>query len=773
MKSLQKWVAIFGLIHLLNHIGLSQDYLWPTDASHYLTSSFAEYRPGHFHAGIDIKTWSKIGYQVFAIRDGYLVRIGVSPYGYGKVIYQKLDSGEIAVYAHLDRFNDELQNYIKQEQRKKGAYRINNYLERYQFPIKKGDLIGYTGASGIGSPHLHFEIRDANNNPINPFLLGYRVEDTIPPKVTAISITPLDCYSRVNADVTPFIEKPTMMNDGNYKLSSKPIVSGNIGFAIDCFDQADGVNNIFAAYKLDFYVDGTLYFVAQYDKFSYSVSSLIDLDRDFRLISQGKGRFQKLYKEKFNQLPFYKPNGDEIGVIRCDPNMENDNLIQNFLGKGEHQFIIHLYDFFGNLATVTGSFLVAERKMIYADFQSEKPDQFFISDIHDQDGNNIERPEIFISTNQGISWQKKEIQLVKSDSATNPILIEKYLLKPVKPQTIVKIQSVDDYGIESFPSYYLANVDTLANQLINELNLKPDFYDDYIRFTLLADGLIQSFPKLYVQQIGMPPTEVSLWQNRFNEFIGIYQLLPGKDGLVSIEAKAIDLSDRELTFWQQFDVRTVSPDRGGSIASSDGRCRVKFYPESVYKNLYLRIKNFGPLDDSTYDFVAEGYEIFPQDIPFKRSATIELKYPSSDSLPDKLGIYQAMLKKPAFRGNKIDIQKKTISCNISNLGVFILIRDTIPPNIEIQYPEYNSQLRDKKPNLLAVVYDELSGIANENAIVMHLDGEKVIAEFDPDAKTVKFEPDEPLLPGEHTVSVFAVDNSQNEARVKHKFFILE
>jgi len=761
------------LIHFFNSLGLTQDYLWPTDASHYLTSSFAEYRPGHFHAGIDIKTWGRIGYKVFAIRNGYIMRIGVSPFGYGKVLYQKMDTGEIAVYAHLSRFSNNIEQYVKQEQQRKGAYRISKYLKPTQFPVKQGDVIGYTGASGIGSPHLHFEMRDSNNNPTNPFLFGYKVEDTTPPMVRAISITPLDFYSRVNSDVTPLIEEPVMLSNGNYNLVPKPLVSGNIGFAIDCFDQANGVNHKFAMYKLDFYVDGILYFSAKYDKFSYGVTSLIDLDRDFRLMSRGKGRFQKLYKDKFNRLLFYKPTGDEIGVIKYDPNLRDNTSFQHQLGKGEHQFIIELYDFFGNMTNVTGNFVVGERTKITANFRSEEPDQIYISNIRDQHGNRVVRPDIFVSLDQGISWRKMTPHFIESDSDAEFSPIIEYLLKPIKHLTKVKIQSVDENGIESYPLYYFVVRDSVASNLITDLNLETDFYDDYIRLKLTVDGLIQDAPRLFVQQIGIPTIEISLRQSRFNEFIGFYQLVPGKDGHLSIEAYATDVSGQELMYWEQFNVQTVFPDLGGLITSKDGQCRVSFNKGSVYRNLFLRIENQGSLDNSNYDLVGEVYEVFPQDIPLKRSATIELKYPSTDQLPEKLGIYSIGRRKPGFRGNKIDFTNNAISCNVSNLGVFTLLRDTIPPYIEIRHPKNNSQLTEKKPTLLAVVFDELSGIANERSIVMRLDGEKVIAEYDPDAKTVKYKPDEPLSPGEHTVSVWATDNSKNEAFVSYMFHILE
>ncbi len=773
MKLLQKILLIFYFISLFNNIALSQDYLWPTNASRYLTSSFAEYRPGHFHAGLDIKTWGRIGYKVFAIRDGYIMRIWVSPFGYGKVLYQKLDSGEIAVYAHLDRFNDELESFVKQEQNRKGAYRINKYLGREQFPVKKGDVIGYTGASGIGSPHLHFEIRDPNNHPMNPFLLGYKIEDTIPPLVRAISFTPLDYYSQVNSDVIPFIEEPIRVSSGNYKLLSKVLVSGNIGFAIDCLDQADGVNNKFAVYKIDFYVDGVLNFSSKYDKFSYSVTHFVDFDRDFRLMSRGKGRFQKLYKEKFNQLLFYKPIGNEVGIIKCDPNVDNKFLMQNRLGKGEHQFIIELYDFFGNVTTVTGNFIVGDRTKIYANYRLEGPDQFYITDIRDLYGNKVDNPEIFVSSDRGISWRKMSLNFIAPDSEIGSQVISEYLLKPIKPWTVVKIESKDEHGIISFPLYYLIEEDSINTNLFTELNLETDFYDDYIRFKLNIDGLIRDVPKLFVQQIGISTTEAPLLPDRYNEFIGVYQLIPGKDGPLSIEARAIDISGQELIYWDQFDIRTVFPDRGGMIKSKDERCRVIFRRESVYKNLFLRMNQLGPLEDPKYDAIGTVYEIFPQDIPLKGAAVIELKYPASDSLPDKLGIYRIGQQKHRFSGNQINYQNNLVSCNVSNLGAFTLIRDTIPPSITIRHPYENAQLNNKNLTFLALVYDDLSGIANELSIVMKLDGKQVIAEYDPEAKTIKYEPDMPLLSGEHSISVWAIDNSKNEAFVSHKFYIIK
>jgi len=151
---------------------LSGDYVWPTNASKYLTSNFCEYRDNHFHSGIDIKTWGKNGYKVFAIDDGSLVRLKVSPYGYGKVLYIQHNDGRFSVYGHLLKFVDRFQKIVKNEQKKRGKFSVEMFFKGGYITVEKGELIAYTGRSGTVSPHLHFEIRDENHNPINPNIYG-------------------------------------------------------------------------------------------------------------------------------------------------------------------------------------------------------------------------------------------------------------------------------------------------------------------------------------------------------------------------------------------------------------------------------------------------------------------------------------------------------------------------------------------------------------------------------------------------------------------------
>ena len=95
---------IIIIIILTNKNVLSQEYSSPVDFKMLLSGTFGELRNNHFHAGIDIKTEGVEGQKIRAIADGYISRIKVSSWGYGKVIYiTHPQTGHTSVYAHLQK----------------------------------------------------------------------------------------------------------------------------------------------------------------------------------------------------------------------------------------------------------------------------------------------------------------------------------------------------------------------------------------------------------------------------------------------------------------------------------------------------------------------------------------------------------------------------------------------------------------------------------------------------------------------------------------------
>src|SRR5690606_3496345 len=83
-----------------------QDYFGsPLEIPLILSGNFAELRSNHFHSGLDLKTQQRIGLKVLAAADGYVSRIKIQHYGYGKTLYVTHPNGYTTVYAHLSEYS--------------------------------------------------------------------------------------------------------------------------------------------------------------------------------------------------------------------------------------------------------------------------------------------------------------------------------------------------------------------------------------------------------------------------------------------------------------------------------------------------------------------------------------------------------------------------------------------------------------------------------------------------------------------------------------------
>lgn len=333
-------ILLAGSTEVLGQSGFNPqkaEYLWPTNASHYLTSTFGETRSAHFHAALDLKTWGRRGYKVYATRDGVIHRLAIGPRGYGKVLYLKHEDGSYSVYAHLLSFNDELQHFAD------SVRMANDYsfeIERFSgWPnrtIKQGELIGYSGASGIGPPHLHFELRTPNHKPFNPLLTNLSVEDHIPPQITGISVEPLSYRSAINSS-NKIHTQNVWEGKSSYQTSDIQVM-GPVGLGINVFDQANGVRNAYAVYELSMRVDGRRMFHAKVDSFSYQETGQMFIDRIYPLLKKQDEGYQRLFVADGNMLPFYNTT-DKKGVLDLAP--------------GRHKVTISAADYFGNKSSVT------------------------------------------------------------------------------------------------------------------------------------------------------------------------------------------------------------------------------------------------------------------------------------------------------------------------------------------------------------------------------------------------------------------------------------
>lgn len=319
------------------NIPVNDSFTSPLRPPFFFSGGFGELRTSHFHSGLDFRTQGRTGLPVYAVKDGYISRIGISPTGYGNALYMNHPDGTTSVYGHLERFQPKLQQYIKEKQYDKESFQVNLNLTSGQFHFKKGEIIAWSGNSGSsGGPHLHFEIRSTKSErAYNPLFYNLGIRDNSAPKIKTLFVYPLSANSNVGQERNKKSFE-TVPVPGGYRLKlNLPIgLFGKIGFGIQADDDFNGVGLKIGIYSATLFCDGRQIFGFRMNNFSFDDTRYANAQADFEEYQKTRHWIQRLYKLPGNRLDIYEPE-DKNGVLNLDD------------GKG-HEFEIVVSDAFKN-----------------------------------------------------------------------------------------------------------------------------------------------------------------------------------------------------------------------------------------------------------------------------------------------------------------------------------------------------------------------------------------------------------------------------------------
>ncbi len=442
----------------------------PLEIPTQLSGNFGELRPNHFHAGFDYKTQKKEGLNVFASADGYVSRIKISTFGYGKAIYITHPNGFTTVYGHLKSLNSAIESYLKADQYKEKLYEVDLYLKPNQLPIKKGEIIALSGnTGGSDGPHLHFEIRDSQTEKIiNPLFFGFDtvIKDTQQPVITNILVYPIDENTVINKSKNPFMANLTLQKDGSF-YCDKILANGKIGFGINTFDLSDLSWDRNGIYKVETFLNGKTIFGFQFDSYAFDemryVNALIDYSR-YKIMGQ---RVQKLFMKTPFPLSIIKPY-DNNGIINVT---QNTNQICR----------IEVSDFNNNITTIT---IPIENSLEPA-----------------IDTLKVKKTKFFIKSNKEYNFEKGNWTLYIPKGT---FYDDFYLNFDVKANALL----LDNENIPVHSNFVISILDSISSQKDKEKMFIGSIQDNktYYNYTKLKENTFTSYTKNWGKFILMKDT---------------------------------------------------------------------------------------------------------------------------------------------------------------------------------------------------------------------------------------------------------------------------
>ena len=319
-----------------------QEITSPLDIPIILSGTYGELRSNHFHSGIDIKTKGIEGLNVYSYANGYVSRIKISHGGYGKALYIKHPDGTTTVYGHLKKFSSKIEKIVKSKQYKRESYEIEFFPKGNEISVLKKELIAFSGnTGGTNGPHLHFEVRDQNQVPVNPLInASIFIEDGIPPLFKKLFYKSYDNNDFYSSQTELKIRK---VSNSLYVSDTLKSI-GKTGIGIVAFDKHNLANNNNGLFKIETSFNNQNLLEILFDSISFDETKHINTFIDYSFFKNHEIRIQKLFVEDNNLLDLYsfKLNNGFITIENkksyiyeinlYDANGNNSKLIVPILG---------------------------------------------------------------------------------------------------------------------------------------------------------------------------------------------------------------------------------------------------------------------------------------------------------------------------------------------------------------------------------------------------------------------------------------------------------
>jgi hypothetical protein len=722
---------------------------WPLKGQIDLSSGFGDYRSNRFHAGLDLRTGGRVGEKIFSPVDGYVWRVNMSYSGYGKGLYVKGYDGRLYVYGHLSALAAPISFAVRQAQFAAERYYVDLYFPKDSIAVKQGELIGLTGETGAGAPHLHFEVRSGDNRPLNPLAEGFVLSDNIRPAFKRISFQLVDDRS-LFPNGTRRVDLPVKAaRQGGYILDTVLALDSPFGILTECSDQMRSNGMRQAVYRLTLEIDGRTYYQSVFDSLDFDWGPSAGLEYDFVGAADGRDRIRRLFHREGNRFPGSGARNAHDGLFGLD----------SAATYGLHTGIIRAEDFAGNSTELKFRFLWIPQ------------DGPFLPDttaVVDRSGGNWSFVPRAGAEQIGVDSVWTEL-LVRSRWRTcrdcrverlNDGRLNVYVPHLDDGAQLARLIVSTHSGVILLGPMFETGVGTgvdgsgLAATVLDDGLLvsavAPGTYTGRAQVTLFDGDSLAGVETAGYRTDGVRHYLFIPPRPEYRRVTRLAWLFP--EPLTDAQSKTLDVNLAAVGFGESDTVRV--DDRFAIIAG----------PRAFYAPRFVAVAR----RDSAG--LSRVYDVLPKVYVTQEAFRVELHTGVADA---RAGLCWQENKAGGWLWINADSARTGLVCGRSQGGGrFAALVDTLPPRVTRLSIKEGMTMRDPKPKVRCHVQDDLSGIRDDRSFDIRINGQWLLPEYDLERGTLVAELNSPLKPGKCSLSIVVVDRAGNKTELLRSFTVV-
>lgn len=690
---------------------------------------------------------------VYAPVDGYIWRVKMSYYGYGKGLYVKGDDGGIYVFGHLQRFADSLDRRVKLAQLAQQRYYIELEFPKDSIRVRGGELLAYSGQTGAGAPHLHFEKRTADNFPLDPLTHGFTVSDKTPPVFRKVGFQLVDDRSLFISGQRKEFLAVKATGGRSYVLDTVPYFNRPFAMLVDCFDQIRKDGPRVGIYRLSLYLDDKLQYETLLDTLDYATTNAADLVYDYEAVSDSESFIRRLYHATGNNYAGASRSGGLIGD-------------SSDFSLGLHKVRIEAADAAGNRSQVLFSFLWGPREDVYT-----KDSLVVVSDSN----------TVFYFTPckgfEALQIDSAQVQLNREDEWGIPTTAKVRRLEGGRLKVDVKGSMIEWVVLRL--CLYTKSKSLIFEEPFNGVNEQAPSKIS-VSHELSEQGLIVTVSS---KARSAAKARLELWYQgkllgteypaRFLTMASYRYVIPPVPQYEHIDRLAAVLN-------QDTSVRASAEEKTMLMVIGledkqdvpvDSMCTISVTKDNVYEPRFIEFRANSVPNRLILRMSSDHYQILPEVILLKAPLKIHMRY--TTTLPDsgRTGICLRDKKKDRWVWINDERKDYELYAVMNRGGSFAAVYDFDPPIISDLNLAVGQKVHDLRPRIQFKLEDTTSGIEDDRSIVIKMDGKWMIPEYDPESKICETQPLDPLSEGNHHLAIEVHDRVGNKAQQYLQFMV--